>query len=105
LRTDAVQCGEAGAMDMHVWTPDGGGSSALVLIQEIFGVGPYIRDVAERLAAAGYIVGAPDVFWRFERNWEAGHDEAGLSASFEKVQKLDFPQAVSDCIAALGHLG
>ena len=26
----------------------------------------------------GYLVGAPDVFWRFAPGWEAGHDEAGL---------------------------
>jgi carboxymethylenebutenolidase len=100
LHTESVPCGEAGAMDMHVWTPDGGGTAAVLLIQEIFGVSSYIRDVAERLATAGYIVGAPDVFWRFERNWEAEHDEAGLGASFEKVQQLDFPQAIADCASA-----
>ncbi len=104
LRADTVDRGEAGAMDLHVWQPEGTPHAAILLIQEIFGVGPYIRAVAERLAEAGYLVGAPDVFWRFERNWEAGHDEAGLSASFEKVQQLDFPTAVADCIAALQQL-
>ncbi len=104
LRTDTVACGDAGNMDMHVWTPDGGGTAAVLLIQEIFGVGPYIRSVAERLAAAGYIVGAPDVFWRFAPHWEADHSEAGMGQSFEKVQQLDFPLAVTDCVAALGHL-
>ncbi len=105
LRTDSVGCGDDGQMDLHLWTPDGGGTSAILLIQEIFGVGPYIRAVAERLAAAGYIVGAPDVFWRFERNWEADHTEEGLGASIGKVQQLDFQQAISDCVAALEHLG
>ena len=52
-------------MAMTVWLPDAGHGPGLLLIQEIFGVGPYIRAVAERLAAAGYVVGAPDVFWRF----------------------------------------
>ena len=83
-------------MDVHIWTPDAPPRSAILLIQEIFGVGEYIRDVAERLADAGYLVGAPDLFWRFAPNWEAEHDEAGLTASFEKVQQLDFPQAVTD---------
>ena len=59
---------------------------------------------AERLADAGYLVGAPDVFWRLAPNWEADHGEAGLGASMELVQKLDFPQAVADCTAALAHL-
>jgi carboxymethylenebutenolidase len=104
LRTDQVVCGSDGAMDLHIWTPATPPRSAILLIQEIFGVGSYIRDVADRLAAAGYLVGAPDLFWRFAPNWEAEHDEAGLTASLEKVQQLDFPQAVSDSSAALAHL-
>ncbi len=104
LRTDQVVCGSDGAMDVHIWTPDTPPRSAILLIQEIFGVGAYIRDVAERLAVTGYLVGAPDLFWRFAPNWEADHDEAGLKASMGKVQQLDFPQAVSDSAAALAHL-
>jgi carboxymethylenebutenolidase len=104
LRTDQVTCGDAGSMDVHVWLPDTPPRAAILLVQEIFGVGPYIRAVAERLADAGYLVGAPDVFWRFSPNFEAAHDEAGLGEAFTKVQQLDFPQAVVDCSAALTHL-
>jgi carboxymethylenebutenolidase len=92
-------------MNLFVWTPDQAPNASILLIQEIFGVGPYIRAVAERLASAGYLVGAPDVFWRFAPNWEAGHDQTGLTESMAKVQQMDFPTAVGDCIAALGHLG
>jgi len=91
-------------MDLHIWTPEQPPKAAVLLIQEIFGVGPYIRAVGERLAAAGYLVGAPDVFWRFAPNWEAGHDPAGLGASMEKAGLLDFPTAVGDVSAALAYL-
>jgi carboxymethylenebutenolidase len=104
MRTDRVACGDAGEMNLFTWVPDTPPRAAVLLVQEIFGVGPYIRAVAERLAEAGYLVGAPDVFWRFAPNWEAGHDQAGLTESRAKVQQLDFPAAVGDCIAALGHL-
>jgi carboxymethylenebutenolidase len=104
MRTDRVACGDAGEMTLFTWVPDTPPRAAVLLVQEIFGVGPYIRAVAERLAQAGYLVGAPDVFWRFAPNWEAGHDQAGLAESRAKVQQLDFPAAVGDCIAALGHL-
>ena len=104
LRTNRLRRGDDGEMDLYTWTPSNPNGSAVVLIQEIFGVGPYIRAVAERLAESGYIVGAPDVFWRFAPNWESDHTEAGLGASMEKVQQLDFPTAVGDCIAALDHL-
>lgn len=105
MHTDRVACGDTGEMDLYTWVPDTPPRAAVLLIQEIFGVGPYIRAVAERLAAEGYLVGAPDVFWRFAPNWAAGHDEAGMSESFAKVQQLDFPVAVGDCCAALAHLG
>ena len=93
-------------MSIFVWDPPAGQrpTGSILLIQEIFGVGPYIRAVGERLAAAGYLVGAPDVFWRFAPNWASDHDEAGLGASLEKVGQLDFPLAIADCTAALGAL-
>jgi carboxymethylenebutenolidase len=91
-------------MDLHIWTPDEGSRGAILVIQEIFGVGKYIRAVCERLSQAGYLVGAPDIFWRFSPNWESDHTEAGLGASFEKVQQLDIPTAITDCAAALDHL-
>ncbi|MCU1396291.1 MAG: Carboxymethylenebutenolidase [Ilumatobacteraceae bacterium] len=109
LRTESVACGDAGSMDMHIWTPDGAsegdGTAAVLLIQEIFGVGAYIRSVAARLADAGYVVGAPDVFWRIQPNFEAPATEEGMGQSFGMVQQLDFPQAIQDCAKALGHLG
>jgi len=100
----AVAC-EGGDMTMFVWTPPQGRGPGIVLIQEIFGVGDYIRDVAVRLAAAGYVVGAPDVFWRFAPRWAATNDDAGMAASFEQVGKLDRQHAVADCVAALDTLG
>lgn len=96
---------DSGEMDLHVWLPPSGSGPGLLLLQEIFGVGDYIRAVAERLAAAGYVVGAPDVFWRFAPGWAAGHDEAGLTASMEQVGNLDPAVAVADCAAALVTLG
>lgn len=103
-RTVTVAC-DGGDMAMHVWTPAGGSGPGILLIQEIFGVGAYIRAVAARLADAGYVVGAPDVFWRFAPGWAAGHDQAGLEASIAQAGKLDPALAVADCSAALGALG
>ena len=99
-----VPIGDAGTMTMTLWTPASPPRAALLLIQEIFGVGAYIRAVGERLAAAGYLVGAPDVFWRFAPGWQSGHDSAAMAESMEKVGQLDFPTAVTDCVAALDVL-
>jgi len=91
-------------MTMTVWTPPSGTGPGMLLIQEIFGVGPYIRAVGERLAAAGYVVGAPDLFWRFAPGFQGGHDEAGLADSMRQAGNLDPTKAVADCVAAIEHL-
>lgn len=98
-----VAC-DGGEMAMHVWTPASGSGPGIVVIQEIFGVGSYIKAVAARLAEAGYVVGAPDVFWRFAPGWESSHDQEGLTASLEQAGKLDPPAAIGDCLAALSTL-
>ena len=87
-RTVQVAC-DGGDMAMPVWTPESGTGPGLLVIQEIFGVGPYIRAVATRSAEAGYVVGAPDVFWRFAPGWKAARHQAGMDASLEQVGNLD----------------
>jgi carboxymethylenebutenolidase len=105
VRTVLVERGDDGAMPMHVWVPPAGAGPGLLLLQEIFGVGPYIRAVAERLCDAGYVVGAPEVFWRFAPGWASAHDADGLQASMEQVGNLDPVLAVEDCVSALTALG
>ena len=95
---------DGGSMDLHVWTPTVPPTAAIIVIQEIFGVGEYIRAVAMRLAEAGYLVGAPDVFWRFAPGWQSDHSVEGLTASLGNAQQLDVPQAISDCVAAAQQL-
>lgn len=93
-----------GVFDLHLWVPDGGHGPVVLLIQEIYGVGPYIRGVAEELAGLGYVVGAPDLFWRIQPGWVAGHDEAGTAESLKIGARFDVPQGVSDAAAALSLL-
>src|ERR1700733_12213845 len=90
--------------DGYVWSPDGGKGAGLLLLQEIFGVGSYLRAVAERLCSLGYTVLAPDLFWRIERNVALDHDQAGLERGFQLVGSFDFEQGLADCGTALDHL-
>ena len=63
-----------------------------------------MRTVGARLADAGYVVAAPDLFWRIAPGWEAKSDEAGLTAAMETAAKLDRVTAVDDCGAVLDHV-
>src|SRR4051795_10182030 len=102
-RTDSVAVDD-GRFDLNVWLPQRGQGPGLLLIQEIFGVGPYIRSVAEDLAGLGYVVGAPDLFWRLQPGWEAGHDEEGLKRSAGMMSRFDAEKGVADVTAVLDHL-
>lgn len=48
----------------YVARPSGTPSGAIIVIQEIFGVNPGIRQKADHWAALGYLGVAPEVFWR-----------------------------------------
>lgn len=105
-RTDQVTVPD-GAFDLTVWLPDapaGTPRPGILLIQEIFGVGEYLHAVAEDLTALGYVVAAPDMFWRLHRNWVAGHDPEGLQASVELAGRFDFAAGINDAEAALDAL-
>lgn len=93
-----------GSFDVHLWLPEAGRGPGILLIQELFGVGPQLRRVAERLAGDGYVVAAPDLFWRLRPGWQAEPDEAGLAASLELATGFDLPQGVADCALAMAHL-
>jgi len=57
----------ADGTEMHAYTaqPQNAASApGIILFQEAFGVNHHIRSVADRLAAAGYVVVAPELFHR-----------------------------------------
>jgi carboxymethylenebutenolidase len=93
-----------GDMDAHLALPASGSGPGIVVLQEIFGVGGYIKEAADRLAVLGYVALAPDLYWRIQRGIVLDHDEAGMGRAFETVQKLDFGLAVRDSIDALTTL-
>jgi carboxymethylenebutenolidase len=102
-RTDQITVAD-GSFDVHMTLPPGGSGPGILLIQEIFGVGAYIVAVADRLAEMGYVVAAPDLFWRFAPGHAADHDEDGLARSMELVTRLDPERAIEDCLATMRHL-
>jgi carboxymethylenebutenolidase len=102
-RIESVQTPD-GAFDLIVWLPDAGTGPGLLLIQEIYGVSDYIRAVGEDLVGLGYVVAAPDLFWRLKPRFQAAHDEAGLAESLELSSRFDAEQGVADAAAALERL-
>src|SRR5258707_14467501 len=72
--------------------PPSGRGPGIVLVQVIWGVNEHIRAVADQYALDGYVVLAPDVFWRLEPRVDLDYDEAGTAKAFELYQKVDTAQ-------------
>jgi carboxymethylenebutenolidase len=102
-RTESVITPD-GPFDLTVWLPEAGHGPGILLIQEIFGVGDYIHAVAEDLAALGYVVAAPDMFWRLKPNHQAEHNEQGMTESLALGAQFDVAQGVADAAAAFDRL-
>jgi carboxymethylenebutenolidase len=101
----------AGAIDAYLALPPAGRGPGLLMFQEIFGVNEHIRTVAEQYALAGFVVLAPDVFWRQERRVELGYEGADWQRAFALMQGLVAPDKTADlvadiaaCVAALRGL-
>lgn len=104
-RTDRITAADGSTFAGHVALPAAGRGPGLVLIQEIFGVNTYIRDVADRLAALGYVVVAPDMFWRLEPGVAIdGTDDTALGQAMGYAGRFDAAAGIGDLGAGLAHL-
>lgn len=91
-------------MPAQLWRPAAGIGPGVVLVHEIFGISDYIQARGRDLAALGYVVCAPEVYWRLD---DRGIDESRadvLQQAMAVVQRVDWPLAVSDIQAALSHV-
>ncbi|MFC4912900.1 dienelactone hydrolase family protein [Actinomadura gamaensis] len=102
-RTETVRVPD-GEFSLHVWLPEKGSGPGVLLIQEIFGVGDYMAAVADDLTALGYVVAAPDMFWRLERDWSVEHSESMMAEASDKVSRFDWTKGEDDLEAALDRL-
>jgi len=93
-----------GTFGAYLAIPHTGKGPGIVLIQEIFGVNEHIRAVAEQYAADGYVVLAPDLFWRSGHRIELGYDEAGWKRAMELRQAVDVAKAESDIALTVAAL-
>jgi carboxymethylenebutenolidase len=75
--------------DAYLALPPAGSGPGLVLFQEIFGVNAHIRAVAEQYALDGFVVLAPDVFWRQQRRVDIGYEGEDMQRAMALVQGAD----------------
>ena len=71
-----------------------GSGPGILLLQEIFGVSDYIISRAQDLAALGYVVLAPEIYWRIGASRVENGPDA-LEQAFALAQQVDWDAAVT----------
>src|SRR5438045_1312064 len=82
--------------DGYLAVPASGFGPGIVILQEIFGVNKFIRNVADWYASHGFVALCPDLFWRQERGVELGETVEDRNKAFALYQGLDEAKAVED---------
>lgn len=96
---------QGGELPARLWLPVGGQGPGVVLVHEIFGLSAYIERRARQLAERGYVVLAPELYWR--QGPEALEPIEGpdpLAAGVARSTAADWDLAVADVAAAVRAL-
>ncbi|KPK35010.1 MAG: carboxymethylenebutenolidase [Betaproteobacteria bacterium SG8_40] len=99
-----IRAADGGAFRGYLALPASGKGPGIVLCQEIFGINEYVRQVADYYAEEGYVVLAPDLFWRIEPGIELGYTEDDWKQAFALFQKFDTDKGMEDITAAVRTL-
>jgi carboxymethylenebutenolidase len=90
-------------MPAHLWLPESGSGPGILLLQEIFGISRYVEQRAQDLADLGYVVLAPEIFWRLGIS-RVPEGPAMLDEALALLDRVDWDAAVGDAGEALETL-
>ncbi len=92
-------------IDAYLAEPMGEGTyPAIVVIQEIFGVNDYIRQVAKRLAREGYVAIAPAIFQRTAPGFEVGYGAEETKLGRVHKDQTTADELLSDIRATIAYV-
>lgn len=77
-------------------TPHPEAAPGIVILQEIWGVNAHMRAVAEQYAGDGYVVLAPDLFWRMQPRVDLSYGEEDTKQAFGFRKGIDLDLADQD---------
>jgi carboxymethylenebutenolidase len=99
-----IKAADGGKFRGYLSIPASGKGPGIVLCQEIFGINAYIREVADYYAEEGYVVLAPDLFWRMQKDVDLGYSEEEWKKAFDFLQRFDLDKGMEDITAAVRTL-
>jgi carboxymethylenebutenolidase len=94
-----------GSFSAYVSRPHAARAPGILVIQEIFGINRFIRDLCDHYASLGYLAAAPDLFWRLEPGLQLNPDkEEDSKKAFGLFGRFDVTKGVGDLTATLAAL-
>lgn len=94
-----------GNFSAYLALPDTTPAPGILVIQEIFGINAFVRQVVESYAKDGYVAIAPDLFWRLQPGVELDpNDQQQMQQAFDLYGKFDIDRGTKDLITTLGIL-
>ena len=89
----------------YVARPGGMPRGAIIVIQEIFGVNPGIRQKCDKLAAEGWLAVAPDLFWRLQPGIELDPDiQTEFTQALDWMGQFNQDKGIRDIEATIHHI-
>lgn len=89
----------------YVARPGGMPRGAIIVIQEIFGVNPGIRQKCDKLAAEGWLTVAPDLFWRLQPGIELDPDiQTEFTQALDWMGQFNQDKGIRDIEATVHHI-
>jgi carboxymethylenebutenolidase len=92
---------DGGSFRTYVSLPPKTPAPALVMQHTMFGVNPLFRSFCDEYAAEGYVVVAPDLFWRMGKDIELDYREESYEIGHGLMRKIDKAKAVEDVAATM----
>jgi len=107
-RFETLMARDGHEFSAYLANPTSRARGAVVIVQEIFGLTPWVLRTADSYAADGYLTMAPALFDRVRRDLVLGYSPADLEQGMGYRKQIDTAKTVLDigaCVAVARHTG
>ena len=107
-QSETLMARDGHEFNTYIAKPAGKARGAVVIVQEIFGLSPWVLHTADSFAAEGYLTVAPALFDRIRRNLVLGYSPQEMEQAMGYRKQIDPAKAVLDIAAAAAmarHVG
>jgi carboxymethylenebutenolidase len=95
----------SGTFQAYAALPKTGSGPGILVIQEIFGVNPFIRATCDYYASLGYLAVAPDLFWRLQPGIQLDAEKPEeFQQGLALMGRFDIDKAVADMSATVAAM-